>query len=227
VKCWGYSRYNVNSNQTGSLGDGTFKNRKRAVTVKNLLDPPATYGQDATAETVSGTVLIKAKRSPIFVPLTTATKIPIGSSIDTTNGVIKLTTASGKGKLQTGRFSEGVFKLTQHREPSKRKGGGKLGFTDLTLQGGEPVDCAAGAGSIVLAKSRKKRHLWGDGHGNYKTNGQYASGSVRGTKWLTEDSCEGTRITVARGIVSVTDMVKRKTVLVKSGHSYLARAPKS
>ena len=47
---------------------------------------------------------------------------------------------------------------------------------------------------------------------------------MRGTKWLTEDRCGGTLVRVRRGSVTVRDFAKRKTVVVKKGKSYLARA---
>jgi ferric-dicitrate binding protein FerR (iron transport regulator) len=45
-----------------------------------------------------------------------------------------------------------------------------------------------------------------------------------GTKWLVEDRCTSTLTRVARGRVSVRDFGKRKTVLVKAGKKYVARA---
>jgi ferric-dicitrate binding protein FerR (iron transport regulator) len=47
---------------------------------------------------------------------------------------------------------------------------------------------------------------------------------VRGTNWLTEDSCNGTLVRVRRGKVAVTDYHRRRTVTVKAGRSYFARA---
>ena len=46
---------------------------------------------------------------------------------------------------------------------------------------------------------------------------------MRGTKWLTEDRCDRTRISVRRGRVSVRDFIKKKTKLIKAGGSYTAR----
>jgi hypothetical protein len=46
---------------------------------------------------------------------------------------------------------------------------------------------------------------------------------VRGTIWLTEDSCAGTRVSVRRGLVAVSDFRRHRTVMVPKGHSYLAR----
>jgi hypothetical protein len=45
-----------------------------------------------------------------------------------------------------------------------------------------------------------------------------------GTKWLVEDRCTSTLTRVARGKVKVQDFVKHKTVLVKAGKKYIARA---
>ena len=69
------------------------------------------------------------------------------------------------------------------------------------------------------------RKLWAEGHGNFTTDGNYASASVRGTKWLTEDLCEGTLIHVATDRVAVINRVNHRHVIVKAGHSYLAKAP--
>jgi hypothetical protein len=47
---------------------------------------------------------------------------------------------------------------------------------------------------------------------------------VRGTTWLTQDSCAGTLTRVTHGVVQVQDEVRHKRVLVRAGHRYLARA---
>ncbi len=47
---------------------------------------------------------------------------------------------------------------------------------------------------------------------------------MRGTKWLTKDTCAGTLTRVMQGSVVVRDLVKHRTVLVKRGKQYLARA---
>jgi hypothetical protein len=38
-----------------------------------------------------------------------------------------------------------------------------------------------------------------------------------------QDSCSGTLTRVATGVVSVRDNVKRKTIVLRAGKSYLAR----
>jgi len=41
---------------------------------------------------------------------------------------------------------------------------------------------------------------------------------------LTEERCDGTLTRVTRGVVSVRDERARRTVIVRAGSSYLARA---
>ena len=63
-----------------------------------------------------------------FVPLTEARQIPVGSILETTHGVVGITTAttaSPNGKLQTGNFGAGIFKLLQNRK--------QKGLTDLDI----------------------------------------------------------------------------------------------
>ena len=68
------------------------------------------------------------------------------------------------------------------------------------------------------------RRLWGDGKGRFRTRGRHGAATVRGTKWLTEDRCTSTKVSVKRGTVLVRDFVKKKNKIVKKGQSYVARA---
>jgi hypothetical protein len=43
---------------------------------------------------------------------------------------------------------------------------------------------------------------------------------VRGTKWLTEDRCDGTFFKVAKGVVTVRDFEKNLTKKLSPGQSY-------
>ena len=74
-------------------------------------------------------------------------------------------------------------------------------------------------------RKRPVRKLWGDGKGRFSTKGRYSSATVRGTKWLVIDRCDGTLTRVLRGVVRVRDFRKRKTVDVRAGRTYLAKAP--
>ena len=46
---------------------------------------------------------------------------------------------------------------------------------------------------------------------------------MRGTRWLTEDRCNGTLTRVERGTVTVRDFAKKRNVTVRAGKQYFAR----
>jgi hypothetical protein len=93
----------------------------------------------------------------------------------------------------------------------------------LTLRGS--LDCGArSAGAPRAEASARRRRLWGSSRGRFRTRGSYSSGSVRGTKWLTVDRCDGTLTVVREGIVQVHDYGTGDRVLVRAGQSYFARA---
>jgi hypothetical protein len=45
---------------------------------------------------------------------------------------------------------------------------------------------------------------------------------VRGTIWLTQDTCDGTLTFVVRGVVDVTDLTTGETHAVHAGERYFA-----
>ena len=162
---------------------------------------------------VSGTIRIRLKNGK-FKTLGANESIPLGSTVDATKGRVRLTSAAGGGKTQTADFYKGQFKITQTK--------GKKPITQLELNG--TLSCAKA--SAAAKKKKKVRSLWGDGKGRFRTKGRRAAATVRGTKWLTQDTCDSTKISVKRGVVQVRDFVKRKNVTVKKGHSYVARKKK-
>ena len=160
----------------------------------------------------------------------------MGSQLDTSHGRVALTSAADTGgaKTQTADFYDGIFQVKQAVPKKKPKKPAAL-ITDLVMKG-EPSrsECAPLKGAASAAAAKKKRgaksvlgSLWGNGKGKFRTNGKYSSATVRGTIWLTQDRCDGTLTTVKRGTVSVRDFKLKKTVSVKAGHSYLARAQRA
>jgi hypothetical protein len=184
---------------------------------KFAISAPPVLAQTAVVAPAGGSVSVRSPGSSVFVPVSRAQSIPLHSTVDTTNGTVRLTTATAhRGRTQTARFYAGQFLLTQARS----------GMTQLKLNA--PLDCTAATRDAVTARRRPKRkrprtrRLWGNGHGTFTTVGLYASGAVQGTEWLTEDTCTGTRLTVVRDSVEVTDFTRHRTILVRAGHSYLA-----
>ena len=176
--------------------------------------PPPEAGETVNAEPKSGTVTIKLKGTNKFVELKEGEQVPVGSVLDTTKGRVTLVAASDKsGGTATADFYDGIFEVGQTK--------GSKPITTLELV--EKLSCATGKASAA-AKRKKKRRLWGDGSGSFRTEGSYSSATVRGTKWLVEDQCKSTLTKVTRGKVAVRDFVKRKTVIVRAGKQYVARA---
>jgi hypothetical protein len=141
------------------------------------------------------------------------TFVPNGTAIDASAGVVKVTVArDSSGALDSADAWGGGFKASQAR--------GRPAVTTFTLTGG--VAAAAGRGATA-ARASRKRSLWVNGKGNFRTRGKRASAIVRGTYWLTEETTAGTRVSVRRGLVAVRDFVRKRTVLVGRGQTYTAK----
>ena len=145
-----------------------------------------------------------------------ATQVPVGKTVvDTLKGRVTLIAASDKtGGTAEAVFYGGIFKLGQTK--------GSRPVTVLTLV--EKLSCPASGKASTAAKRKKKRRLWGNGEGRFRTKGKHSAATVLGTKWLVEDRCSSTLTRVVRGRVSVRDFVQRKTVTVRKGKKYIARA---
>jgi hypothetical protein len=178
----------------------------------DFLPPPPIPGESANLSLAGGTVLYKFPDSSDFVELEGATQVPVGTQVDTGAGVAEVTVSRGVA-LDTSEFYSGRFTVLQ---PTPRALG------EIRLNGGNFLDCVSSF--RALAKKRPARRLWGRGSGRYRTRGGYSSATVRGTKWLTEDLCDGTRTTVVEGTVIVHDFVRNLDVTVHAGHSYRADA---
>ncbi len=176
--------------------------------------PPPVVGRLINAEPESGTVRIKLPGRKRFRTLTEGEQLPVGTTIDTRKGRIALTAAANKtGGTASADFYKGLFRLTQTK--------GRRPITTLTLV--EKLACKTG-NATAAAKRKKKRRLWGDGKGRFRTKGKHSAATVLGTKWLVEDRCTSTLTRVVRGKVSVRDFVERKTKTVRRGKRYIARA---
>ena len=156
------------------------------------------------------------------VPLQDRVVLPLRSIVDTVAGTVRVTSAATAKKSQTLTLDDGAFDITQTA--------GKRALTQLALQGGDFSVCPTAAGRRAGASAGTKkastktvRVLWAKGKGKFRTKGRYAAATVRGTRWETIDRCDGTLIKVAQGAVSVKDLVKKTTVVVKAGQSYLAK----
>lgn len=183
--------------------------------------PLPRQGRSVVVDAERGSVRIRRPGAKRFTTLDEPGRIPLGSLIDARHGRVQLVTAIDQGRVQAGTFWGSKFATSQ-----RRTGGG---MTTLTLHGGNAAGCSPGA---VASASRKHRHkrkpsLWArDSGGRFRTHGNDSVATARGTAWFTQNRCSGTYTRVIEGAVSVHDLTRHKHVLVKAGHSYLARARK-
>jgi hypothetical protein len=189
--------------------------------------PAPELGRVLVADTVKGrvTIALPGGRKRTFVPLEEIREIPVGSLLNTRRGTVRLTAAVNRtGKTQAGNFSRGLFQVLQSRRRAAK------GLTELRLTGSSFKRCRGErrSRSASAALSRRAiRRLRGSARGRFRTSGRNSSATVRGTVWDVTDRCDGTLTKVRRGRVAVRDFRRHRTVLVRAGHSYLARSAPS
>src|SRR4051812_38305870 len=199
----------------------------RAANLAAAPPPPPVVGVAVNGQVVGGQVLVKRPagarqaggKGRGFVPLSQARQIPVGSILDTSRGTVALTAAANSsGATQVGRFTAGLFQILQARAARP--------VTRLKLTGGSFSSC----GKTARAAKRKKlspktiRKLRSDAGGNFRSDGRFASATVRGTAWTMSDRCDGTLTAVKRGVVVVRDRLAKRSITLRAGKSYLARA---
>jgi len=182
-------------------------------------------GGSVVVAPLAGTVKIKLPGSAGYATLAAGDSVPVGTVVDTRGGTVVLTSALSGGATQSGEFRGALFKVRQARAGN--------GMTDLVLQGSNFAACprvTKGLGVRAASTASRKpplRRLWSrDKGGRFRTHGRNSVATVRGTSWITTDTCAGTRTTVKHGAVAVHDKHRAKTILVRAGRSYLARSPR-
>jgi hypothetical protein len=202
--------------------------------------PTPELGSVVVASVVSGTVTIAlppgsaraagagaSQKGLTFIPLQEARAIPVGSFLNTRRGTAQIISATNTaGGTQSGKFSRGLFQVLQSRARRAR------GLTELRLKGSSFRSCRTGrsgrSGSAGAAQVSRRtiRRLRSNAKGRFRTRGRHSAATVRGTVWITADRCDGTLTKVRRGRVAVRDFRRKRTILVRAGKSYLARAPR-
>jgi hypothetical protein len=180
------------------------------------------FARTVNLEPLTGTVRVKSQgsagsataRAAIsrgFVVLAGARQVPLGSIVDATDGEVRVTTATtGHGRIQTGAFAGGRFKIVQAR--------GARGLAELRLiDAATPRACTTTARVLGLLRARAQ--------GSFAARGRYASATLTAgaSAWSVIDRCNGTLTQVARGSVSVRDFARHQSITIRAGHSYLAR----
>jgi DNA-binding beta-propeller fold protein YncE len=169
-------------------------------------------GQSLLADPVAGRIRIRLPGAEDFRPLSDIRELPMGSTIDARRGRVELTTVRDRrNRLQDGRFYGGLFRVRQRARDRF--------ITELVLN--ERLRRCPPRGDASAARAAKRR-LWGNGNGRFRSRGRYSSAAVRGTRWLVQDSCDGTLTRVRTGVVAVRDFVRDRRIVLRRGERYLA-----
>jgi virginiamycin B lyase len=187
-------------------------------------EPEPEFGKSVVVEP-EGTVRVKTPGGE-WESLPSDAELPVGATLDTRRGHVALTSTGCRGGTQTGTFGGGIFSVRQPRAG--------CGRVDVYLRGGNFRQCrlpatrhrGARSGLTAAASGSKRvRRLWGRDHGGrFRSHGRHSHATVRGTRWMTVDRCDGTLTRVSQGAVAVRDLVRHRTVLLRAGHSYLAES---
>ena len=207
--------------------------------------PPPVPGKSVVVKVVSGrcssssrgAATRRGRPAPAkgFVPFTGAANIPVGSQLDTSKGRVALTSAADTGgaKTQTSDFYEGSSRSSRAC-PKKKPKKAKALITDLVMKGQiarsqcAPLKGARAAAATPRRRRRARSRCSASCGATARASSARTASTARrrcaGRSGWCEDRCDGTLTKVRRGTVSVRDFKRKKTVKVKAGHSYLARA---
>ena len=176
--------------------------------------PAPEYGKTVNMGPVGGTIRVHLPGTTKFVVLSTERQLPVGTIVDADAGRMRLSSAKGPGGgTQSADFFSGSFRVLQPR--------GGQPITVLKLE--NPIVCRTKSRPGALARTRN-RGLWGNGEGNFRSEGRHGSATVRGTIWWAQDRCDGTLFRVKRGVVTIRDFTSHRKLKLHSGEKYLAPA---
>ncbi|UGS39221.1 NHL domain-containing protein [Capillimicrobium parvum] len=195
---------------------------------------PPTIGANAVVAPVAGKVRVRLAGHRGFVALTGAENVGLGSELDATKGAVAVFFITTKqGRAASAIASGGRFLLLQPDVLDRNQRPGLLSLsarlTGCPRRAATRVHLLRSATARAARKGSPRRRVRVHARGRIRTKGRYGSAIVRGTQWTIQDQCPpirpaGTKFVVTEGIVSVRDFVKHRSVLVRAGRRYLARA---
>jgi hypothetical protein len=182
---------------------------------RGVAPPSPVFARTVVLAPAGGRVLVNTGSG--YATLTSARAVPVGTLVDTTAGTVRLTSANPNRSTQSGRFFRGIFRIEQSR--------GAGGLVNLVIRDNLTQSaCGKQAARAAAVNPKVLGLLRGTAKGRFRTTGRFAAATVRGTDWGVRDRCDGTLTVVRRGVVAVRDFRAHKTVIVRAGQTYLAKA---
>jgi len=181
--------------------------------VANGGTPSPVFGTSVEAVPVFGTVTF-ATPGNNSVPLTGAQQLPVGSTVDATNGQVRIIAVDPAGGTHSGVFFEGVFSVEQPVD--------EQGVVEIALAAPLPV-----CGLASEARASSGRHLGSKADPYFSSSGYSArttaarhharDAAAISPTWETADGCAGfertTVVQAMQGTVAVTSPVTHKPVV--------------
>jgi Ca2+-binding RTX toxin-like protein len=155
-----------------------------------------------------------------FVPLRYSILLASGyrnrrsPTLDTSDCPIRMKAATGRHRSASLDVRGAPVTLGQ---TLRRRVTTELGIERLRCAGAAERSATAAANRRRLRVKKRRRR------GRVHVEGRYSSGGSEGTDWTTTERCSSTTTRVHEGRVSVYDRVKRKTIIVRAGETYVAR----
>jgi Ca2+-binding RTX toxin-like protein len=173
-------------------------------------------GESAVVRAARGSVRLRLPDASPFVPVPGPVEVPLGSTVDARKVTARVVTRRGRGgRVQRASLRGGRFSIFQPRG---------RGVTQLRLAGFDFAKCRRGKADPKRVRRQLRTRIDERRPGEFKVVGRHSDGGAVGTTWVTEDRCDGTLTRVIQGTVRVHDLSSHRTVTVRAGHSYLARA---
>jgi hypothetical protein len=182
-------------------------------------------GRQTIASVDSGDVFVKLPGEQSWDRFDGAASLPVGSVVDARKGTVTLKVASN-GYAKTDRrhrdatltLSAGIFEIRQAR---MRKGA--TGLVQIPVE----IVLKSAPGAEVKCRSGRSlkgvvRTLTATGKGVFRVIGGASRADARNASFTTTDRCDGTVTRVRKGRAKVR--AARRTVTVREGHRYFAKA---
>lgn len=193
--------------------DGDCERRELPAGQRDLtgdLQPGRTAGVVARA----GTVRVEVRRNgrTVLVPLEELDGVvPFGAVLTAPAGETPLTLVIRRAD---GTVQALTFTFT-----------GRLGVTEPGQTTQLTLEDALPGGKAATAAARRKRppRIRAKGKGSFRVRGRYSSATIQGTAFSVTGGPSSTTTKVTEGVVQVRDLVRRRTVAVPAGSTYVAR----
>jgi hypothetical protein len=164
---------------------------------------PPRAGVDATLTVLSGTVLVTVGGIP--TPLTGSANVPLGTTIDARKGVLRVATSGNR----SAQLAAAIFAI-------KQKGNGTPDISIATPAGASRACAKVSKGVVRQLKATIK--------GRQRVIAAAATITSGSASYTVADTCTGTRVKVTKGSAAVLDKGRKRTITVRKGKTYTAKA---